>query len=87
MEDLKKIVAKNITALRVSAGMTQSDLGEQLLYSDKSISKWERGDALPDVIVLKKMSTIFGVTVDYLCLLYTSPSPRDGRRSRMPSSA
>ena len=66
MEDLKKIVAKNITALRVSAGMTQSDLGEQLLYSDKSISKWERGDALPDVIVLKKMSTIFGVTVDYL---------------------
>ena len=66
MEDLKKIVAKNITALRMSAGMTQSDLGEQLLYSDKSISKWERGDALPDVIVLKKMSTIFGVTVDYL---------------------
>ena len=66
MEDLKKIVAKNITALRVSTGMTQSDLGEQLLYSDKSISKWERGDALPDVIVLKKMSTIFGVTVDYL---------------------
>ena len=66
MEDLKKIVAKNITALRVSAGMTQSDLGEQLLYSDKSISKWERGDALPDVIVLKKMRTIFGVTVDYL---------------------
>lgn len=66
MEDLKKNVAKNITALRISAGMTQSDLGERLLYSDKSISKWERGDALPDVIVLKKISTLFGVTVDYL---------------------
>lgn len=46
--------------------MTQAELGEQLNYSDKSISKWERGEAIPDAAVLKRMSEIFGVTVDYL---------------------
>ena len=46
--------------------MTQAELGEQLNYSDKSISKWERGEAIPDAAVLKRMSELFGVTVDYL---------------------
>ena len=46
--------------------MTQAELGEQLNYSDKSISKWERGEAIPDAMVLKRMSELFGVTVDYL---------------------
>ena len=66
MEDLRQIVAKNIVALRNARGMTQLALGEQLAYSDKAVSKWERGEALPDAAVLKKMAGIFGVTVDYL---------------------
>jgi len=37
-----------------------------LNYSDKSVSKWERAEAVPDAYVLKKMSEIFGVSVDYL---------------------
>ncbi|MBR5520337.1 MAG: helix-turn-helix transcriptional regulator [Clostridia bacterium] len=66
MEDLKLIFASNLIRLRTSAGMKQSELGEQLNYSDKSISKWERAEALPDAAVLKRMAAIFGVTVDYL---------------------
>ena len=66
MEDLKQIVAANIIALRTNLELTQAELGEKLNYSDKSISKWERGEAIPDVRVLKEMAQIFGVTVDYL---------------------
>lgn len=66
MDELKLIFASNLIRLRTAAGMTQAELAEQLNYSDKSISKWERGEAIPDATVLKRMSEIFGVTVDYL---------------------
>lgn len=64
--ELKEIVAKNITALRTQNKMTQLDLGNALSYSDKAVSKWERGESIPDAYVLLKMSDIFGCTVDYL---------------------
>lgn len=66
MDDSKRLVAKNITALRTSMNLTQAQLGERLNYSDKSVSKWERGDSVPDVFVLKKIADMAGVTVDYL---------------------
>jgi transcriptional regulator with XRE-family HTH domain len=66
MENLKDIVSKNIIYLRTNNKMTQLELGEALNYSDKAVSKWERGEAVPDAYVLKKLSTIFNVTVDYL---------------------
>ena len=66
MDDLKYTTASNIINLRQKAGMTQSELAALINYSDKSISKWERAEAVPDAYVLKKMSEIFGVTVDYL---------------------
>ena len=52
MEELKKIVAANLTALRTAKGMTQLELGEMISYSDKAISKWERGESIPDAFVL-----------------------------------
>ena len=66
MYDAKPIVAKNITELRQNAGMTQAQLAERLNYSDKAVSKWERGESLPDVSVLYEISRLFGVTVDAL---------------------
>ena len=66
MDDLKVITASNIINLRTAKGMTQAELGELLNYSDKSVSKWERAEAVPDAYVLKNMSGIFGVSVDYL---------------------
>lgn len=66
MEDLKLIVAKNIAELRKSCGMTQFELAEKLNYSDKAVSKWERGESIPDVAVLKQIADIFSVTVDYM---------------------
>ncbi len=66
MDDLKVITASNIINLRTAKGLTQAELGELLNYSDKSVSKWERAEAVPDAYVLKNMSGIFGVSVDYL---------------------
>ena len=66
MEDMKQIIAKNIAALRQASSMTQIELAEKLNYSDKAISKWERGESIPDVIVLKSIANLFGVTLDYL---------------------
>ena len=66
MDDLKHIVSKNIFYLRTNNKMTQSELGEALSYSDKAVSKWERGEAVPDAYVLKKLSALFAVSVDYL---------------------
>lgn len=66
LSELKLITASNIIKLRTGAGLTQAELGEKLNYSDKTISKWERGEAIPDAYVLTQMAEIFGVTVDYL---------------------
>ncbi len=66
MEDIKLIISQNIVELRRQRGMTQSSLAEKLNYSDKAVSKWERGESLPDITVLKAIAETFGVTVDYL---------------------
>ena len=66
LSELKLISASNIIKLRTRAGLTQAELGEKLNYSDKTISKWERGEAIPDAYVLTQMAELFGVTVDYL---------------------
>lgn len=69
MEDLKEIIAKNITNLRIQHGYTQIQLATILNYSDKAISKWERAESIPDITVLKGIADLFGVTVDYLLTL------------------
>lgn len=75
MNDVKQIVAKNLTALRQQHKMTQSELAEKLNYSDKAISKWERGESIPDVAVLKTIADLFGVTLDYLLQDDHDPQP------------
>ena len=66
MEELKLIIAKNIAELRKKNGMTQAEFAEKLNYSDKAISKWERGESVPDIATLKQIAEMFGVTIDYL---------------------
>ncbi len=82
MEDLKFITAANIISLRTKAGMTQAQLAELLNYSDKSVSKWERAEAVPDAYVLKHMSEIFGVSVDYLLSSHNAWEPISQKQKR-----
>ena len=64
--ELRGIIAKNICSLRTGAGLTQLQLAEILNYSDKAVSKWERGESVPDIFMLKRIADYFGVSVDYL---------------------
>ncbi len=66
MDNIKSIVAKNITELRLLNNMTQLELAQKLNYSDKTISKWERGESSPEISVLVEIADIFGVTLDYM---------------------
>ncbi len=66
MEDLKVIFAQNLIALRKREKITQAELAEKINYSDKAVSKWERGESIPDVAVLKSIGDYFGVTIDFL---------------------
>lgn len=64
MEDLKEIIANNLVKFRKSAKLTQLELAEKLKYSDKNISKWERGESIPDVVILKQLADLYGIRVD-----------------------
>lgn len=68
MQDIKATVAKNIVSLRTKAGLTQIELAQKLNYSDKAVSKWERGESVPDVSVLAKIAETFNVSLDFLVL-------------------
>ena len=63
---LRKTVAKNIAAYRKAHHDTQLDLATKLNYSDKSVSKWERGESLPDVYILSQIAELYGVSVSAL---------------------
>lgn len=65
MEDYSEIIAKNLTLLRKSRELTQQDFAKLFNYSDKTISKWELGYAIPSVETLKQIADYYGVTVDY----------------------
>jgi len=66
MKDLTKIVSRNLSMLRKARGITQGQLAERFSYSDKSISKWETGEGLPDLETLSELASFYGVTIDFL---------------------
>lgn len=65
-EIVNKRIGKNIATYRRAANLTQADLAQQINYSDKSVSKWESGNGVPDVYVLMQLADLFGVTLDEL---------------------
>lgn len=62
--DFRKRVGNNISYYRKARGLTQSALAEKLSYSDKAVSKWERGESVPDIYVIYKMSELFDCSVN-----------------------
>ena len=65
-EKLKTCIAANIAAYRKRAGLTQAGLAEKLNYSDKAVSKWERGESVPDVMTLALLAQQLGISVNDL---------------------
>lgn len=65
-EKLRQTLAANIACYRKQCNLTQDELAEMIHYSGKSVSKWERGEGVPDIYVLVMLSDIFAVTVNDL---------------------
>lgn len=59
-------IARNITAYRKRCDLTQAQLAEKIAYSDKAVSKWERGEGIPDTLVMLQLCEIFNVTLNDL---------------------
>lgn len=65
-EKLKRQIGANISSYRKQMGWTQLELAEKLNYSDKAVSKWERGESVPDVLTLAAIAEQIGTTLDDL---------------------
>lgn len=63
-EKLKKTLSKNLIHFRKLSRLTQSELAEKINYSDKSVSKWERAEGTPDILVLSELAELYGITVN-----------------------
>ncbi len=64
MENLNFTIGKNLQILRKKNKLTQAELGEKLNYSDKAVSKWEKGESLPPIEVFYKISRLYEVSLD-----------------------
>ena len=83
MDNLNYIVSKNLSDLRKKNGLTQLELAEKLNYSDKAVSKWEKGESLPGVEVLYKLSKLYGVSLDFIVgeeTVKTATAPKARRK-------
>lgn len=65
-EQLKVQIGQNISLQRKKAGLTQAGLAAKLNYSDKAVSKWERGESIPDVVTLVNLAEQLEITVNDL---------------------
>ena len=73
--DVKSNLASNLVKYRKAVNLTQAELAERLNYSDKAVSKWERGESVPDLAVLKQLADFYGVKIDTL-LDTPKPEPK-----------
>jgi len=79
-EKVKYRIGANIAAYRKRDGLTQATLAEKLNYSDKAVSKWERGESVPDVLTLMQLADQFGITVnDLVCDPNALPEHSDSK--------
>lgn len=65
MENIKEIISKNIYLLRKEKKLTQLEFAERINYSDKAISRWEKGESLPDIETLANISKVFEIPISF----------------------
>lgn len=63
-ENITALIAENLIYYRKKAKLTQSEVAAKLCYSDKSVSKWERAEGVPDIHVLVELAKLYGLTVN-----------------------
>ncbi len=78
--ELNKIIAHNLCILRKKSGLTQLQLAEKINYSDKAVSKWEKGDCLPSIYVLMTVADFYGVTLQEIVSEDKGVEPKKGKK-------
>ena len=61
-----RLVGKKISSLRQANGLTQQQLAVMMNVSHQAVSKWESGQALPDIQTMLELTRFFGITVEQL---------------------
>lgn len=85
--DIKENFADNLVRFRKEYNLTQAELAEKLNYSDKAVSKWERGESVPDLYALKNIADLFNVTLDDLIKEPTTVSPQQPKTKKISKRA
>ena len=65
MKDIKELVSQNLISLRKQNNLTQVELSEKINYSDKAISRWEKGEVLPSLEILQDLAYLYNVPISY----------------------
>lgn len=65
-KDINEIISANLVKLRKKNKLTQAELAEKIHYSDKSISKWEKGESCPSISVALEIASFYGLTLNDL---------------------
>lgn len=73
MENIKDIIADNLVKLRKEHKLTQLELAEKLNYSDKAISRWEKGEVTPDIETLLNICNLYNISIEDITKPQSNP--------------
>ena len=65
MKKATELIVENLIKLRKKFGFSQVELSQKINYSDKAISRWEKGEVVPSIDVLEQLAEIYGVKIGY----------------------
>ena len=74
MENITIVIGENIAALRKANNLTQQQLADKINYSNKAVSRWEKGECLPSIETLSALCDFFGVEFEYLIKHHDEPA-------------
>lgn len=75
-EEIREIIRTNLVNLRISHGLTQTEIGKKVDKTKTAVAAWEQGSSLPDVTTLYELSKIYGVNLDYFYEKHTSKAAK-----------
>ena len=76
MSNLRETVSQNLVRLRKENNLTQIELSQKINFSDKAVSRWEKGEVLPDIETIEKLSEVFGVPMSAILEGQDTPSKK-----------
>lgn len=80
--EIRKNFSNNLVRLRKLKKLNQNDLAKEFNYSNKAISKWETGETIPDIVMLKQIADFFQITLDELITSENICKEKEKRKKR-----